>query len=195
MPVTNSSTPVVLTGIIAPAAVVAGLPGWLRLDGNSIGNAASGATARANGDTLPLYRRLWAEYDNTALPILDSGGAPAARGASADADFVAGKRLPLPALGRDFIRNLDPVLDAGRVLGSHKAWQLARHKHWTDPDSGENAPGSTNSGSDSGSSRLATGSDTPEGNINGWWTEYAGGSDNGGENTPDNTAFPHFIHL
>lgn len=188
MPVTNSSTPVVLTGIIAPAAVVAGLPGWLRLDGNSIGNAASGATARANGDTLPLYRRLWAEYDNTALPILDSGGAPAARGASADADFVAGKRLPLPALGRDFIRNLDPVLDAGRVLGSHKAWQLARHKHVVSLQQ-LNSSGVDNSG------KLGTGNQGPEGYIPDIDTGETGGTENGGENTPDNTAFPHFIHL
>lgn len=66
--------------------------GAVRANGDSIGNAVSGATERANDDTFPLYERLYTKLDNTAVPV--SGG----RGANAAADFAAGKRLTLPDL-------------------------------------------------------------------------------------------------
>jgi hypothetical protein len=69
--------------------------GWLRVNGQTIGNAASGATGRANADTRHLFRKYWNDYDNTALPIQDSTGAASTRGASADDDFDANKRLPI----------------------------------------------------------------------------------------------------
>lgn len=188
MPVSTYQAPVYLTGIIAPAVIVAGQPGWLRLDGRTIGSAASGATSRANGDTFALYSALWAEYDNTRLPIQTSGGVAGLRGASAAADFAANKRMPLPNLGRDFIRNLDPVLDAGRLIGSHKDWQLARHKHVVSLQQ-LNSSGVDNSG------KLGTGNQSPEGYIPDIDTGETGGTENGGENTPDNTAYPFFVHL
>lgn len=69
--------------------------GWVMMNDGSIGNHSSGATTRANRDTWPLYEVLWNNVTNTWAPV--SGG----RGASALADFAAGKTLTLPkALGR-----------------------------------------------------------------------------------------------
>lgn len=70
--------------------------GWLWADGRTIGSADSGATARANSDTLTLYTILWNSQSNAVLPIQDSTGAASTRGATAAADFAANKRLPLP---------------------------------------------------------------------------------------------------
>jgi hypothetical protein len=68
----------------------------LILDGNTIGDGSSGATARANADTLTLFMFLWNSIANTELVIQTSVGAPTTRGASALADFNAHKRMPLP---------------------------------------------------------------------------------------------------
>lgn len=64
--------------------------GWLLCNGTTIGNAASGATARANADTQELYTLLWTNISDTYCPV--SSG----RGASASADFSANKTLTLP---------------------------------------------------------------------------------------------------
>ena len=69
--------------------------GWVMMNDGTIGNAASGATARANDDTAALFILLWNGVSDTNCPV--SGG----RGASASADFAAGKTLTLAkALGR-----------------------------------------------------------------------------------------------
>jgi len=69
--------------------------GWVLMNDGSIGSAASGATTRANGDTVALYMLLWDNVINTWAPV--SGG----RGANAAADFAANKTLTLPkTLGR-----------------------------------------------------------------------------------------------
>lgn len=70
----------------------------LFLNGQSIGNADSDATARASNsaDTATLFALLWNSFSNTELPITDSAGNLAFRGASAAADFGDDKRLPLP---------------------------------------------------------------------------------------------------
>jgi hypothetical protein len=60
---------------------------WVRLNGRTIGNAASGATERANADTANLFAFLWANNSNTVCPV--SGG----RGASAVADYAANKTI------------------------------------------------------------------------------------------------------
>lgn len=75
--------------------------GWLWQDGRTIGNASSGATARANADCQALFTALWSSTANTELAV--SGG----RGASAAADWAAGKTIALPdrrgrvGVGRD----------------------------------------------------------------------------------------------
>jgi microcystin-dependent protein len=66
------------------------LAGYCRLNGNSIGNASSAATERANADTEDLFKHLWENSTNAILAV--SGG----RGASAQADFDANKNIALP---------------------------------------------------------------------------------------------------
>ena len=69
--------------------------GWVLMNDGTIGDAASGATTRANADTSALFTLLWNNTSNTDCPV--SGG----RGASAAADFAANKTIALPkALGR-----------------------------------------------------------------------------------------------
>lgn len=68
----------------------------LILDGSTIGDASSGATARANADTQTLFILLWNSIANTELVIQTSAGGATTRGASALADFNAHKRMPLP---------------------------------------------------------------------------------------------------
>lgn len=69
---------------------------YLTLDSfRTIGSASSGA-AIAAAWTQTLYSHIWANYDNTACPILTSGGSGTTRGASASADFSANKRLTVP---------------------------------------------------------------------------------------------------
>jgi hypothetical protein len=95
----------------------AALSGYVRLNGKSIGKDASAATERANDDTLPLYTHLWSVDPNLVV----SGG----RGASASADFAAGKVINLPdAKNRAFFAldgmgGTDTVRIAnGNVLGT-----------------------------------------------------------------------------
>lgn len=66
--------------------------GFLWCDGRTIGNASSGATARANADTQELFVHLWNNFANAQAAV--SGG----RGASALADFNANKTITLPDL-------------------------------------------------------------------------------------------------
>ena len=104
---------------------------YLKCNGLSIGSATSGATARANADTLALYRILWADFENFVLPIQDSEGVVTTRGASADADFAANKRLPLLELRGEHIRVWDDGrgVDAGRSFGSFQADDVKSHAH------------------------------------------------------------------
>jgi hypothetical protein len=63
------------------------IPGYVRLNGRTIGNASSGATERANADTQALYTELWPYANITVV-----GG----KGSTALSDFNAGKPLVLP---------------------------------------------------------------------------------------------------
>lgn len=65
------------------------IAGWVRVNGKTIGNASSGASERANADTQALFIYIWQTYANAISPVL--GG----RGASALADFNAGKQITL----------------------------------------------------------------------------------------------------
>lgn len=68
------------------------LAGYVRVNGRTIGSAASGATERANADTQSLFEELWG-FANISV----TGG----KGANAPADFAANKPLVLPnAAGR-----------------------------------------------------------------------------------------------
>lgn len=67
-------------------------PGWIAGIGQTIGNTGSGATLMG-ADVLALFTLWWTDYSNAQLPILTSAGGASTRGASAAADWSAGKRL------------------------------------------------------------------------------------------------------
>ena len=70
--------------------------GWVFASGNTIGNASSNATARANADTSDLFTLLWNSTTNTQLQLYNSSGSPISRGGSAASDFAANNALALP---------------------------------------------------------------------------------------------------
>ena len=72
--------------------------GWIFNDGGTIGNASSGATTLHDSTAQNLFLQLWGytNSDGQWLPIFDSVGAPTTRGANAQADWDANKRLSLP---------------------------------------------------------------------------------------------------
>jgi hypothetical protein len=78
------------TGDVKPTGAAASQPGWLPLNGLTIGSPLSSATGRANNDCLQLFEFVWTNYDNSICPV--SGG----RTASAAADWVANKTIALP---------------------------------------------------------------------------------------------------
>lgn len=118
-------------GSIKSMARLAAPSGWLLIDGGTIGNAASGATARANADTWLLFEQVWA-FPAASVPIFDSVGVASVRGASAAADFAANKRLSLfTPDGGAFMRMWTPgqTKDAGRAAGSLQQDAFQGHEH------------------------------------------------------------------
>ena len=88
-----NSTP--RTGDIKTSLSSSAPNGWVAMNDLSIGNVGSGATNRANKDTFQLYKTIWDGVLDAWAPV--STG----RGATAVADFIAGKTLTLPrSLGR-----------------------------------------------------------------------------------------------
>jgi hypothetical protein len=87
------------------------LTGWVRMNGNTIGNAVSGATERANADTQALFIYLWNLGNG-----LSSGG----RGASGLADFNANKAIFLFDMRGNSLVGLDTMgtSAAGRLNGA-----------------------------------------------------------------------------
>jgi len=101
----DSSTKVATTAFVAGAGFTTGDvkltlktaadTGWVLMDDTTIGNAASGATGRANADTVALFTLLWTNTADAQCAV--STG----RGGSAAADYAANKTIALPkALGR-----------------------------------------------------------------------------------------------
>ncbi len=89
-----NSTP--RTGDIKTSLLSSAPPGWLHMNDTSIGNTGSGATAGQTGaQFFGLYKTIWDGVLDAWAPV--STG----RGATALADFLAGKTLTLPrSLGR-----------------------------------------------------------------------------------------------
>jgi len=100
--------------------------GWIVANGSTIGNAGSGA-GRANTDTLALFTLWWTDYTDAQLPILTNAGAASKRGASAAADWAAGKRLTVFDLvtAGHFPRPAGP----GVANGMKYADAFASHNH------------------------------------------------------------------
>lgn len=105
--------------------------GWVIENGGTIGSASSGATTRANDDTLALYTVLWNEFTNTELPIQTSAGVASTRGGSAAADFAANKRMPLFDSRTRFLRGSDSGLsfDATLTVGAAQSDAIKNHVH------------------------------------------------------------------
>jgi hypothetical protein len=92
-------------------------PGWIIADDGSIGNAASGATTRADADTADLFALFW---DIPALGLQDNAGAAVSRGADAAEDFAASRRLVIPrTMGRALAGAGAGVGLLARQLGEH----------------------------------------------------------------------------
>lgn len=107
--VSAPSEQLVVTGMIHAELINGTKTSYVRLNGRTMGNAASGGTERANADTSALFTYLWNNLDNTAAPV--SGG----RGGSAAADFAANKTITLPDFRGALPIGLD---DMGAAAGS-----------------------------------------------------------------------------
>lgn len=106
--------------------------GWIVCDDGSIGSPTSAATTRANDDCEALYGLLWTFVGDAYAPV--SGG----RGASAEADWLAGKTIGLTkVLGRSLaVAGSGASLTArqiGEVVGNEShaltAAELPSHVH------------------------------------------------------------------
>jgi hypothetical protein len=88
------------TGDVKPTLKTTADPGWIMCNDQTIGNTTSGATN--TGISLKaLYTLIWTNVTNQYAPIYTSAGVLTTRGASAEADFNALKRLALTkTLGR-----------------------------------------------------------------------------------------------
>lgn len=137
------------TGDIKMAWRTSAPTGFVRLNGRSIGAAASGATERANADCEALFKFLWNQDANLAV----SGS----RGATADGDWAAAKNIALPdfrgrtPVGMDGMGNsaANRVTDAqlgddsdelgsagGEAAHALTTPELAAHTHTGTTDSG-----------------------------------------------------------
>lgn len=106
-------TAIASTGDMKFRATSETLTGWVRMNGQTIGNAVSGATGRANADAQNLFVYLWNNYPNTICPV--SSG----RGASGLADFNANKTIGLPDMRATGIVGMDGMGNA--ALGAFTA--------------------------------------------------------------------------
>jgi hypothetical protein len=106
------ATTIFSAGDLKPRYGTGAHDGWVRANGRTIGNASSGATERANADTSALFVVL---YDDVNLSV--SGG----RGASAAADYAAGKTIALPDWRGRNIAGLDDMGNtaAGRLTATY----------------------------------------------------------------------------
>lgn len=87
---TVDPTAIASTGDIKFRPTSEALAGWTKLNGQTIGSASSGASGRANADTLNLFTYFWQNCTDAHCPVLTG------RGASAAADFAANKQLTVP---------------------------------------------------------------------------------------------------
>lgn len=152
------------------------LSGWVKANAQTIGNATSGATQRANADTQALYVYLWTNCPDAHCPLL--GG----RGGSGLADFNANKQITLPdcrgricgvglddmgnsAAGRIFATNVTsgggdtvttPNATGGEALHTMTQAELVQHTHTlTDPGHGHTLNSASNLFAAGGGLQLA----------------------------------------
>lgn len=110
-------TTIASTGDVKSRLTSEFLTGWVKANAQTVGNATSGATQRANADTQSLFVYLWTNCPDAHCPV------PGGRGASGLADFSANKQITLPDL-RGRICSMVGLDDmgnsaAGRVLAQN----------------------------------------------------------------------------
>ena len=158
------SAPSGLLGYFARSTAPAG---WIKARAGYIGNAASGADIRANADTEALWKLWYAEFPTLVL-LTNTGGATTRT--TVDADYAAGKRMPVFDERDQFSRGwkddlvggksgnlLEVIADAMQridaVVGNVIRWNASTY--------GASAPFSTGSdlaqqpGTDNGTFRIA----------------------------------------
>lgn len=120
------------TGDIKPSFNSVADAGWVLVNNGTIGNAASGATTRANADVQSLYVMIYDGISDTYCPV--TGG----RTGNALNDFNAGKKIQLPwAPGRALVGVGGGGSLTTRVLGQYggaethvlTVAELATHYH------------------------------------------------------------------
>jgi hypothetical protein len=107
--------------------------GWLKCNGQTIGDSSSGATARANDDTWELFEILWTDWSDAECPIFTSTGEASTRGATAEADFAAHKRISLPDIRDEHVRGWPDdkagTPNTGAAFGSKLDDAMQGHYH------------------------------------------------------------------
>ena len=68
------------------------MPGWVRMNGRTLGGAGSGATELASASASAAFAYLWNTFPDTVASVV--GG----RGTSAASDFAAGKQIVIPTM-------------------------------------------------------------------------------------------------
>lgn len=142
--------------------------GWIVANDGTIGNAGSGATTRAHADTEALFMLLWNSVSDAYAPV--SGG----RGASAAADFAAGKTIQLTRmLGRALA-----IAGSGSGLTARQLGQyLGAETHQLTTNE---MPSHSHSGSaDSGGAHTHTGSTDSQGSHSHTVPGYGGAPETG----------------
>ena len=91
------------------------LTGWVKLNGQTIGNVSSGATQLANSSAQSLFIYLWQNFTNAHCPV--AGG----RGSSGLSDFQTNKTIQLPDFRSTALVGLDDMgaTAAGQLLASN----------------------------------------------------------------------------
>lgn len=107
------ATTIMQTGFIAPYYDTGVKPGFVRLNGRTIGSASSGASESATADCQELFEHLWGIDANLSVST--------GRGASANADWVANKTIALPDWRGRALAALDDMGNsaAGRLTASY----------------------------------------------------------------------------
>lgn len=104
-------TELIQTGDIISSTKTGTRAGFVRVNGRTIGSAASSATERANDDTEDLYTFLYDEHDDGICAVV--GG----RGANAESDFAANKPITLFNGRSAFLVGLDDMGNTAAGLG------------------------------------------------------------------------------
>lgn len=110
-PATVDPNGVAQTGDVKWRLDAAILPGWVRMNGRTIGASGSGATEFADASAAALFTFLWTTFGEGIASVV--GG----RGTSAAADFSAGKQITIPTMQGLVAAGLDDMgsSPAGRI--------------------------------------------------------------------------------